>query len=140
MAAVETEKWDLIIEPRRSLLDLRLGELWQCRDLISLFVWRDFVSVYKQTILGPLWHIIQPLLTTLTFTLIFGQVAQLSTDGAPQSVAPAPGSVQPAGRGLSGLAPPAGSPAAARGMPGSDRRAGFRASAVSRVVYRLVAL
>jgi lipopolysaccharide transport system permease protein len=76
--------WTTVIRPRRSLLDLRLGELWQCRDLISLFVWRDFVAVYKQTILGPLWHIIQPLLTTLTFTLIFGQVAQLSTDGAPQ--------------------------------------------------------
>ncbi|HPM79544.1 MAG TPA: ABC transporter permease [Candidatus Anammoximicrobium sp.] len=76
--------WTTVIRPRRSLLDLRLGELWQCRDLISLFVWRDFVAIYKQTILGPLWHIIQPLLTTVTFTVIFGQVAQLSTDGAPQ--------------------------------------------------------
>lgn len=76
--------WTTVIRPRRGLLDLRLHELWACRDLISLFVWRDFVAVYKQTILGPLWHIIQPLFTTLTFTLIFGQVAQLSTDGAPQ--------------------------------------------------------
>ena len=76
--------WTIVIRPRRNLLDLRLRELWACRDLISLFVWRDFVALYKQTVLGPLWHIIQPLLTTLTFTVIFGRVAQLSTDGAPQ--------------------------------------------------------
>jgi lipopolysaccharide transport system permease protein len=55
--------------------------LWRYRDLISMFVWRDFVSAYKQTILGPLWHIIQPLLTTITFTIIFSHVAHLSTDG-----------------------------------------------------------
>lgn len=84
MAAVETEKWDLIIEPKRNLLDLRLGELWKYRDLVLLFVRRDFVSVYKQTILGPLWYLIQPLLTTLTFTVIFGNIAQLPTDGLPQ--------------------------------------------------------
>ena len=59
----------MLITPRRSLLDLRLGELWQARDLILLFVHRDFVTVYKQTILGPLWYLIQPLLiTTLTST------------------------------------------------------------------------
>jgi lipopolysaccharide transport system permease protein len=57
--------------------------LWRYRDLIVLFVWRDFVSVYKQTILGPAWHIIQPLLTALTFTLVFGRMAGLSTDGTP---------------------------------------------------------
>jgi len=76
--------WDLIIEPRRSLLDLRLGELWKYRDLIMLFVRRDFVAAYKQTILGPLWYLIQPLLTTITFTVIFGQIAELPTDGLPQ--------------------------------------------------------
>ncbi len=65
------------------MFDWRLGELLQCRDLISLFVWRDFVAVYKQTILGPLWHIIQPLLTTMMFTLIFGRVAKLPTEGLP---------------------------------------------------------
>lgn len=75
--------WSLIIHPAPSLLDLRLGELWGCRDLIGLFVWRDFVAFYKQTLLGPLWHILQPLLTTLTFTLVFGRLAQLPTDGAP---------------------------------------------------------
>jgi lipopolysaccharide transport system permease protein len=78
------EKWDLIISPQRSLFDLRLGELWKYRDLVMLFVWRDFVSVYKQTILGPLWYIIQPLLTTITFTVVFGNIAKLPTDGLPQ--------------------------------------------------------
>lgn len=77
-------EWDMIIRPRRRWLDLRLGELWKYRDLVLLFVRRDFVSVYKQTILGPLWYLIQPLLTTLTFTVIFGQIAQLPTDGLPQ--------------------------------------------------------
>ena len=60
--------WDLIIQPQRSLLDLRLGELWRYHDLVLMFVRRDFVSVYKQTILGPFWYLIQPLLTTITFT------------------------------------------------------------------------
>ena len=76
------ENWS--IEPQRSLFDLRLGELWRYRDLVMLFVRRDFVSVYKQTILGPLWYLVQPLLTTLTFTFIFGSVAKLPTDGLPQ--------------------------------------------------------
>jgi lipopolysaccharide transport system permease protein len=76
------ESWS--IEPQRSLFDLRLGELWRYRDLVMLFVRRDFVAVYKQTILGPLWYLIQPLLTTLTFTLIFGYIASLPTDGLPQ--------------------------------------------------------
>ncbi len=78
------ESWDMIIQPQRGLLDLRLGELWKYRDLVMLFVRRDFVAVYKQTILGPLWYLIQPLLTTLTFTVIFGQIASLPTDGLPQ--------------------------------------------------------
>lgn len=78
------ENWDLVIEPRRRLLDLRLAELWRYRDLVMLFVRRDFVAAYKQTILGPLWYLIQPLLTTITFTVIFGQIAQLPTDGLPQ--------------------------------------------------------
>jgi lipopolysaccharide transport system permease protein len=80
----ELEHWDMIIEPHRHLLDLKLGDLWRARDLVMLFVWRDFVSVYKQTILGPLWYIIQPLLTTVVFTFIFGSVAKLPTDGLPQ--------------------------------------------------------
>lgn len=79
----DKEDWSLIIRPQRRWFDLRLGELWQYRDLINLFVRRDFVSVYKQTILGPLWYLIQPILTTVIFTIIFGRIARLSTDGLP---------------------------------------------------------
>jgi lipopolysaccharide transport system permease protein len=75
--------WDLIILPQRKWWDLRLGELWRYRDLIWLFVRRDFVAFYKQTILGPLWYLIQPIITTLVFTVIFGNIAKLSTDGLP---------------------------------------------------------
>lgn len=81
---VDDEHWDKIIEPRRTLFDLRLGELWKYRDLVMLFVRRDFVAVYKQTILGPIWYLIQPLLTTIIFTFIFGNIANLPTDGLPQ--------------------------------------------------------
>ena len=77
------ENWDLIIRPQRAWWDLRLGELWKYRDLIRLMVWRDFVAVYKQTILGPLWHLIQPVLTTVVFTVVFGGIAKLPTDGLP---------------------------------------------------------
>jgi lipopolysaccharide transport system permease protein len=75
------EAWTTIISPHRGWLDWRLDKLWRYRDLISLFVWRDFVAAYKQTILGPAWHIIQPLLTTLTFTVMFGKIAKLPTNG-----------------------------------------------------------
>ena len=77
------KNWTMIIRPQRHWLDLRLDKLWQARELVLLFVWRDFVSVYKQTILGPLWYLIQPLLTTITFTVIFGRIAKLPTDGLP---------------------------------------------------------
>jgi lipopolysaccharide transport system permease protein len=79
--SVIDESWTATITPHRGWFDWRLKQLWGYRDLISLFVWRDFVSVYKQTILGPAWHIIQPLLTTITFTVIFGRVAKISTNG-----------------------------------------------------------
>ena len=79
----DPDDWDMVIGPQRNLLDLRLRELWHSRDLIMLFVRRDFVSVYKQTILGPLWYLIQPLLTTIVFTVIFGNIAKLPTDGLP---------------------------------------------------------
>lgn len=82
-ASPPVESWTEVIEPRTNLLDLRLGDVWRYRDLVMLFVRRDFVSNYKQTILGPLWLFIQPLLTTITFYIIFGRVAQLSTDGIP---------------------------------------------------------
>ena len=77
------ESWDLIIRPKRGLLDINLKEIWQYRDLVMLFVRRDFVSKYKQTILGPLWFLIQPVLTTLMFTLVFSNLAGISTDGLP---------------------------------------------------------
>jgi lipopolysaccharide transport system permease protein len=79
----KNETWTKIIRPKRSIFDLRLREVWRARELIMLFVWRDFVSVYKQTILGPLWFFIQPVLTTIVFTVIFGSVARLPTDGLP---------------------------------------------------------
>ena len=75
--------WTLTITPHLGWFDLRLKELWSYRDLIGLFVRRDFVAVYKQTILGPLWFLIQPVMTTLIFTLIFGRVAKIPTDGVP---------------------------------------------------------
>jgi len=75
--------WDLIIRPTTGWFDLHLADLWRYRDLTMLFVWRDFVAQYKQTILGPLWHLLQPLFTTLLFTVIFGRIAQLPTDGVP---------------------------------------------------------
>jgi lipopolysaccharide transport system permease protein len=81
---LENENWDMVIEPQRGLFELRLSELWRYKDLVRLFVRRDFVSVYKQTILGPLWYLIQPVLTTIIFTVIFGQIASLPTDGLPQ--------------------------------------------------------
>jgi lipopolysaccharide transport system permease protein len=74
----------MVIKPKRHWLDINLQELWRYRDLIILFVRRDFVAKYKQTILGPLWFIIQPLLTTLMFTVVFGRIAGIPTDGLPQ--------------------------------------------------------
>ena len=78
------DSWDLVIEPPKGWFDLHLRDLWRYRDLMMLFVRRDFVASYKQTILGPLWHLIQPLLTTLMFTVVFGRIAGLPTDGVPE--------------------------------------------------------
>ena len=75
--------WDLTIKPKRSLLDIDLKALWHYRDLLMLFVRRDIVAVYQQTILGPIWFFLQPILTTITFVVIFGNVSKLSTDGVP---------------------------------------------------------
>jgi lipopolysaccharide transport system permease protein len=83
LKSTEQENWSLVIRPQRAWWDLRLGELWRYRDLVWLFVWRDFVAYYKQTILGPLWYLVQPILTTSVFTIIFGNIAKLSTDGLP---------------------------------------------------------
>lgn len=78
------KEWDLVIEPHSSLFQLNLKNVWRYRDLLWLLVKRDFVSFYKQTILGPLWFFIQPLFTTIIFTFVFGNLAGLSTDGLPQ--------------------------------------------------------
>jgi lipopolysaccharide transport system permease protein len=79
----ENNQWTTIIRPRSRWLDVNFAELWQYRDLIRLFVRRDFVAQYKQTILGPLWFFVQPLLTTLVFTVVFGRIAGIPTDGIP---------------------------------------------------------
>ena len=83
---VQSNDWDLIIKQNTSLFDLKLNELWRYRDLLLMFVKRDFVSFYKQTILGPLWFFIQPIFTTIVFTFVFGKLAGISTDGLPQQL------------------------------------------------------
>lgn len=75
--------WTFTIRPQRHLLDLQLGEVWRYRDLIGLFVWRDFVAAYKQYILGPAWHFIQPLTATIISTVVFNKIARLPTDQVP---------------------------------------------------------
>jgi lipopolysaccharide transport system permease protein len=80
----ELEEWTMEIKSNPGLLDLKLKELWRYRDLITLIVRRDFVSAYKQTILGPFWHLAEPMVTTLTYALIFGGIVNISTDGLPR--------------------------------------------------------
>ncbi len=77
------KKWTEIIEARHSLLDLKLKEVWNYKDLVYMFVKRDFISGFKQTILGPIWFFINPIFTTITFLIVFGKIARLPTDGAP---------------------------------------------------------
>jgi len=76
--------FDLIIRPKRHAFDINFKEIWQYRDLLRMFVKRDIITVYKQTILGPIWFVVQPILTTLIYIVVFGRIAQISTDGAPQ--------------------------------------------------------
>jgi len=73
------EEWTLIVKPKANWFDLHLRDLWHYRDLVMLFVKRDFVSAYKQTILGPLWYIIQPILTAIIYSVIFGTIANIAT-------------------------------------------------------------
>ncbi|HQG76627.1 MAG TPA: ABC transporter permease [Bacteroidales bacterium] len=79
-----TESWTTIIKPKNQLLQVDLGEIWQYRDLYTLFVKRDIITQYKQTILGPSWFFIQPALTTVMYMVVFGGIAGISTDGLPQ--------------------------------------------------------
>ena len=83
---MENNNWTTEIKPRTGWFDINLKELFQYKDLIIMFVKRDFKTLYKQTILGPLWIIINPLITTLMFTVVFGNIANISTDGMPQIV------------------------------------------------------
>lgn len=80
----QSQNWDLVIKGHTSLFDLKFKDLWDYRDLLLLFVKRDFVSFYKQTILGPLWFFIQPIFTTIVFSFVFGNLAGISTDGLPK--------------------------------------------------------
>jgi lipopolysaccharide transport system permease protein len=81
---VDNQSWDLEIKPQNNAFDLHLNDVWKYRDLLGLLVRRDFVSFYKQTILGPIWFFVQPLVTTLMYTFIFGKLAKISTDELPQ--------------------------------------------------------
>jgi len=76
-------EWTMEIRPQKGWFDIDVSEIWRYRDLILLFVKRDFVAYYKQTILGPLWFLLQPLLSTIVFTIIFSNIANISTDGLP---------------------------------------------------------
>lgn len=78
--------WDTTITTDKKLLSIDLHEVWQYRDLLTMYVKRDIITFYKQTILGPLWFIIQPLFTTIMFMFVFGGIAGISTDGIPQAV------------------------------------------------------
>jgi lipopolysaccharide transport system permease protein len=78
------ENWDIEITANNNLFDLKLKDIWHYRDLLVLLVRRDFVSFYKQTILGPIWFFIQPLFTTVIYTFVFGNLASIPTDGLPQ--------------------------------------------------------
>ncbi len=78
------DQWDTVILPKINPFDLNLREIWEYRDLLLLLIRRDFVAMYKQTILGPIWFFLQPLLMTLVFTFVFGNIAQISTDGLPK--------------------------------------------------------
>ncbi|HTE02451.1 MAG TPA: ABC transporter permease [Mucilaginibacter sp.] len=84
MSQLPEEDWDIEITPKSKLLDLRLKDTWHYRDLLLLLVRRDFVSFYKQTILGPVWFFIQPVVTILIYTVVFGNLAGIPTDGVPK--------------------------------------------------------
>jgi len=84
--STKSQKWTEVIESKNSLFKIDLVELWRYKDLLYMLVKRDFVTFYKQTILGPLWFIIQPIIMTLTYVVIFGNIAGISTDGTPRFV------------------------------------------------------
>jgi lipopolysaccharide transport system permease protein len=77
------DEWDLVLSPKKSLFRIQWNDLWRYRDLLYMFVKRDVVTLYKQTVLGPLWIFIQPILTVIVYLVVFGRIARLSTDGLP---------------------------------------------------------
>lgn len=79
-----SQQWTTVIKPKDKLLSVDFKEIWQYRDLMMLFVKRNIITQYKQTILGPLWYLIQPLMTTIMYMVVFGGIAKISTDGLPQ--------------------------------------------------------
>ena len=82
----DAENWTLIIKPRRKLFDIQIREIIRYRDLVFLLVKRDFVTQYKQTILGPLWFIINPVISTIMYSFVFGRLAKIGTDGIPHTL------------------------------------------------------
>ena len=83
-ASVQEEKWDIVIKPKDNLFSIDFKELWAYRDLCALFVKRNIITKYKQTILGPLWFVIQPALTVIMYMVVFGGIAGIPTDGVPR--------------------------------------------------------
>jgi lipopolysaccharide transport system permease protein len=84
MNNTEEEGWDIVISPKNRLFDLKLRDVWHYRDLLGLLVRRDFVAFYKQTILGPVWFFVQPVITIVTYTIVFGNLANIPVDGLPK--------------------------------------------------------
>ncbi|MDR1544998.1 MAG: ABC transporter permease [Prevotellaceae bacterium] len=78
------QKWDTVIKPKTGLFNIDFKEMWRYRDLLTLFVKRDIITQYKQTILGPAWYFIQPIFSTIMYMVVFGNIAKISTDGLPQ--------------------------------------------------------
>ncbi|MDR1881214.1 MAG: ABC transporter permease [Prevotella sp.] len=79
----DNEAWDIIIKPRENNFSLNLDEIWRYRDLVKRYIHRDIVTAYKQTILGPVWYLVQPLFMTYMYMFVFGGIANISTDGLP---------------------------------------------------------
>ena len=82
--AKQDQQWTTVIRPKEKLLSVDFKEIWQYRDLLTLFVKRNIITQYKQTVLGPLWYVIQPMMTTVMYMVVFGGIAKISTDGLPQ--------------------------------------------------------
>ena len=83
---IPMQEWTMIIKPHQKLWSVDFKEIWRYRDLIELFVKRNIVVQYKQTILGPLWYLIQPVITVIMNMVVFGGIAKMSTDGVPQAI------------------------------------------------------